>query len=170
MEVSLLPRFATERIGVGAAEVEFSQWGWMLRTQPVLDHGIDAHVEPWWNGAASGPVDRLADQGRSIVVQGADRWRLALSRKDGAPAVLAASLPAGHPHGTRTVRVKDFPNLARSGQRNFHAGVPMIRLHHESWRRFVPDVPTFPPLPVRSAKPRISGLTHVLDSGMTPSR
>jgi phosphosulfolactate synthase len=32
----------------------------------------------------------------------------------------------------------------------------------------VPDVPTFLTLPARSAKPRTSGITHVLDSGMTP--
>ena len=69
----MLPRFATERIGVGAAEVEFSRWGWMFRTQPILDHGIDAQVEPCWNGAASGRLIALQIKaGRSWFRESAD--------------------------------------------------------------------------------------------------
>jgi hypothetical protein len=43
----VLPKFAVERIGVGATEVEFGRWGWVFREQPVSDFGIDAHVEPY---------------------------------------------------------------------------------------------------------------------------
>jgi hypothetical protein len=35
-----------ERVGVNAAGLEFSRWGWAFREQPVADFGIDAHVEP----------------------------------------------------------------------------------------------------------------------------
>ena len=34
-------------MGVGAAMVEFSSWGWAFRSQHVKDYGIDAHTEPF---------------------------------------------------------------------------------------------------------------------------
>jgi Domain of unknown function (DUF4365) len=34
-------------MGVGAAQVEFSSWGWAFRSQYVKDYGIDAHAEPF---------------------------------------------------------------------------------------------------------------------------
>jgi hypothetical protein len=55
----VLPKFATERIGLGAAEMEFSRWGWIFREQTVADHGIDALLEPCTNGAASGKLIAL---------------------------------------------------------------------------------------------------------------
>src|SRR5260370_36710345 len=36
-----------ERMGVAAANLEFSSWGWAFRSQEVEDYGIDAHVEPF---------------------------------------------------------------------------------------------------------------------------
>lgn len=36
-----------ERMGVSAAEHEFSSWGWLFRGEDVADYGIDAHVEPF---------------------------------------------------------------------------------------------------------------------------
>jgi tetratricopeptide (TPR) repeat protein len=36
----------TENMGVAAAQLEFSRWGWAFRGQHVKDYGIDAHVEP----------------------------------------------------------------------------------------------------------------------------
>src|SRR5215470_4214249 len=36
-----------ENMGVGAAQVEFSSWGWAFRSQYVKDYGIDAHAEPF---------------------------------------------------------------------------------------------------------------------------
>jgi tetratricopeptide (TPR) repeat protein len=36
-----------ENMGVGAALVEFSSWGWAFRSQHVKDYGIDAHAEPF---------------------------------------------------------------------------------------------------------------------------
>jgi Domain of unknown function (DUF4365) len=50
----VLPSHAVERIGVGAAEVEFARWGWVFREQTVSDFGIDAHVEPYGDEGASG--------------------------------------------------------------------------------------------------------------------
>src|SRR5262245_64533832 len=44
----------------------------------------------------------------------------------------------------------------------------MVRPRHESLRRAVPECPTFLKLPARSAKPRYRGITHELDSGLTP--
>ncbi len=46
-----------ERMGVAAANLEFSSWGWAFRSQEVEDYGIDAHVEPF-NGPSS-PTGRL---------------------------------------------------------------------------------------------------------------
>lgn len=37
----------TERMGIAAADLEFSSWGWAFRGQDVEDYGIDAHVEPF---------------------------------------------------------------------------------------------------------------------------
>jgi hypothetical protein len=51
----------TERMGVAAAELGFSLWGWAFRSQDVEDYGIDAHVEPF-----DGP-DRPA--GRLLALQ-----------------------------------------------------------------------------------------------------
>ena len=34
----------------------------------------------------------------------------------------------------------------------------------------MPECPTFLKLPARAAKPRSRGITHVLDSGLTPGR
>jgi hypothetical protein len=36
-----------ENMGVGAAQLEFSSWGWAFRSQQVKDYGIDAHAEPF---------------------------------------------------------------------------------------------------------------------------
>jgi hypothetical protein len=57
--VTVLPKFALEPIGVGAAEVEFGRWGWVFREQPISDFGIDAHVEPYGDGGASGRLVAL---------------------------------------------------------------------------------------------------------------
>lgn len=43
-----------ERLGVTLAQWEFATWGWVFREQPILDYGIDAHVEPKRDGVASG--------------------------------------------------------------------------------------------------------------------
>src|SRR6266446_5638971 len=50
--------FAVERMGVSAAEMEFSRWGWAFREQPVADFGIDAH-EPFRDGRPSGQLIAL---------------------------------------------------------------------------------------------------------------
>ena len=34
-------------MGVAAADLEFSSWGWAFRSQEIRDYGIDAHVEPF---------------------------------------------------------------------------------------------------------------------------
>lgn len=51
--------FATERVGVSAAELEFSKWGWAFREQPIADFGIDAHVEPFCGGKPTGRLIAL---------------------------------------------------------------------------------------------------------------
>ncbi len=45
MSATALPD--AENMGVGAAMVEFSSWGWAFRSQYVKDYGIDAHTEPF---------------------------------------------------------------------------------------------------------------------------
>jgi tetratricopeptide (TPR) repeat protein len=47
MEMSAAAPPDAENMGVGAAQVEFSRWGWAFRTQYVKDYGIDAHAEPF---------------------------------------------------------------------------------------------------------------------------
>jgi phosphosulfolactate synthase len=59
-------------------------------------------------------------------------------------------------------------NLVPPGQRNSGLGVPMVRPHHPNGRSSVPECPTFLKLPARAVKPRSRGITHVLDSGLTP--
>src|SRR6202044_4201216 len=59
-------------------------------------------------------------------------------------------------------------NLVPPGQRNSGLGVPMVRPHHPNGRSSVPECPTFLELPARAVKPRSRGITHVLDSGLTP--
>src|SRR3984957_15349546 len=59
-------------------------------------------------------------------------------------------------------------NLVPPGQRNSGLGVPMVRPHHPNGRSSVPECPTFLDLPARAVKPRSRGITHVLDSGLTP--
>src|ERR1700722_6192199 len=59
-------------------------------------------------------------------------------------------------------------NLVPPGQRNSGLGVPMVRPHHPNVRSSVPECPTFLKLPARAVKPRSRGITHVLDSGLTP--
>jgi hypothetical protein len=51
--------FAVERLGVSAADSEFSRWGWAFREQPVADFGIDAHVEPFHDSTPSGRLIAL---------------------------------------------------------------------------------------------------------------
>jgi tetratricopeptide (TPR) repeat protein len=46
-----------ERMGVAAADLEFSSLGWAFRSQEVEDYGIDAHVEPF--DGPNRPVGRL---------------------------------------------------------------------------------------------------------------
>ncbi len=46
-----------ERMGITAADLEFSSWGWAFRSQEVEDYGIDAHVEPF--GGPSSPTGQL---------------------------------------------------------------------------------------------------------------
>lgn len=46
-----------ERMGVAAANLEVSSWGWAFRSQEVEDYGIDAHVEPF--DSSSTPTGRL---------------------------------------------------------------------------------------------------------------
>ena len=70
--------------------------------------------------------------------------------------------PPGSPGPTKR------PNLTLPGQRNSGPRVPMVRPHRSSGRRTVPECPTFLRLPARAAKPRSRGVTHVLDSGLTP--
>jgi tetratricopeptide (TPR) repeat protein len=55
MNEARLPK--TERMGVAAAELEFSSWGWAFRSQDVEDYGIDAHAEPF--DGADRPSGRL---------------------------------------------------------------------------------------------------------------
>jgi phosphosulfolactate synthase len=43
----------------------------------------------------------------------------------------------------------------------------MVRSHHQR-RRTVPETPSFLTLPARTVKPRLAGITHVLDKGLTP--
>lgn len=45
MSVSLPPD--AENMGIAAAQLEFSSWGWAFRSQHVKDYGIDAHAEPF---------------------------------------------------------------------------------------------------------------------------
>ncbi len=47
MEMSAAAPPDAENMGVGAAQVEFSRWGWAFRSQYVKDYGIDAHAEPF---------------------------------------------------------------------------------------------------------------------------
>jgi tetratricopeptide (TPR) repeat protein len=44
-------------MGVAAADLEISSWGWAFRSQEVEDYGIDAHVEPF--DGPSSPTGRL---------------------------------------------------------------------------------------------------------------
>lgn len=55
----MISTFATERVGVSAAQLEFSKWGWAFREQPIVDFGIDAHVEPFAGDVASGRLIAL---------------------------------------------------------------------------------------------------------------
>lgn len=59
-DIAMQAKFGVERIGVSAADQEFSRWGWAFREQPILDYGIDAHVEVFTDGKPSG---------RSIALQ-----------------------------------------------------------------------------------------------------
>src|SRR4051794_27941030 len=55
-----------ERLGVTLAQLEFTTWGWVFREQPILDYGIDAHVEPKRDGVASGrPIAFQIKTGKS---------------------------------------------------------------------------------------------------------
>jgi hypothetical protein len=47
MEMSATATPNVERMGVAAANLEFSSWGWAFRPQDVEDYGIDAHIEPF---------------------------------------------------------------------------------------------------------------------------
>ncbi|WP_439582035.1 DUF4365 domain-containing protein [Dyadobacter bucti] len=52
-----LPKIdTTQRLGIDAASSFFSKLGWMFREQPILDTGIDAHVEVAREGFATGKI------------------------------------------------------------------------------------------------------------------
>src|SRR5436190_726327 len=72
------PKSRVERMGVSAAEHEFSSWGWSFRSQDVEDYGIDAHVETHdADGQASGRLIALQIKaGASYFTRNADGgWR-----------------------------------------------------------------------------------------------
>jgi len=61
-------------MGVAAAGLEFSSWGWAFRSQEVEDYGLDAHVEPF-DGPSSPTGQLLALQiksGESYFAEEAD--------------------------------------------------------------------------------------------------
>lgn len=65
-----------ERLGVTLAQLQFTTWRWIFREQPLLDYGIDAHVEPKRNGVPSGrPIALQIKTGLSYFVNPtADGW------------------------------------------------------------------------------------------------
>ncbi len=73
-----------ERLGVTLAQLEFTTWGWAFRDQPILDYGIDAHVEPMRDGVASGrPVALQIKTGHSYFKSPtADGWTYRGKDKD----------------------------------------------------------------------------------------
>jgi tetratricopeptide (TPR) repeat protein len=58
-EISTSATFPAERLGVSAAEGEFSRLGWAFHEQRVADYGIDAQVEPFFEGVPSGQLIAL---------------------------------------------------------------------------------------------------------------
>jgi hypothetical protein len=57
IEMSVTAPPDAENMGVGAAQVEFSSWGWAFRSQNIKEYGIDAHAEPF--DGAHRPSGRL---------------------------------------------------------------------------------------------------------------
>lgn len=71
-----MPRYSkTERVGVNAVErIVVDDLGWIFREQPIVDMGIDAHMELTTDGEPSGQLVALQIKTSSREIKGANSY------------------------------------------------------------------------------------------------
>src|SRR5437762_2179036 len=98
-----MPRYSpTDRIGVNAAEQRVvTQLGWIFREQPIVDMGIDAHIESVEDGNPSGRLiaaqiksgsSQFKNKNDSLVYYG-DLAHLNYWLKHSLPVIIIAHVP-----------------------------------------------------------------------------